>query len=214
MSNQEIADLCIMTGFKQAVKKEIIYFAGEPIRYIYFLKKGIIKICQTDERGNEIIKDIIKAGDLFGELSLDANGENHEYAEALSNEVVICKFKLEDFENVLEHNPNIALRFTKIIGFRFKRLENRYSNLVFKDVRSRVIAFLRDWADREGQPAGNQTLLENYLTQEDIAKLVCSTRQSVAEVLGELEKEGLLKYGRKEIALVNEKIFTTEANKL
>ena len=55
LTNAQIDDLCIMTRYKKASKGEIIYFADEPEKRIFILKKGTIKICEHDEKGNEVV---------------------------------------------------------------------------------------------------------------------------------------------------------------
>jgi CRP/FNR family transcriptional regulator len=164
----------------------------------------MIKICETDRKGNEIIKEIIKKGDLFGQMSLDDGQENEsqEYAQALTD-VSICSFKMDDFERVLEKNPSIAIGYTKFMGLKIKRIENRFNNVVFKDVRSRLIQFLKDWAESDGEQIENTYTIKNYLTQLDLAKLVCSTRQTVTTILNDMEKEGLIDYDRKIITIKN-----------
>ena len=47
--------------------------------------------------------------------------------------------------------------------------------------------------------------MDNFLTHEDIAKLIGSTRQTVTTFINELEKEGLLKLTRKKIILPDAK---------
>ncbi len=203
LKNSQIEELCIITNYRKAKKNDIIYFADETLKRIYFLKRGRIKIAETDESGNEVIIDILQSGDLFGEISLNSEIKNTEYAQAMSSEVVICTFKLEDFEALIEKYPSVALKFTKLVGFRFRRLENRYSNLVFKDVKKRLNSFLTDWAMREGKQQGSETILENYLTHQDIANLICSTRQTVTQLLNDYENAGVLRYNRKEIIIPN-----------
>lgn len=201
LNNKQIEDLCVIMNYKKAHKGEIIYFADEGSKRIYFLKKGTVKIVEMGDNGIESIKEILQPGDLFGELSLDNDPGNPEYAQVISKEVVICSFRMENFEQVLESHPSIALQFTRIIGFRFKKLRNSYSNLVFKDVRSRLNALLIDWASKEGIAEGNVVKLKNYLTHQDIASLVCSTRQTVTQLLNDLENNGILNYSRQEIVI-------------
>jgi CRP-like cAMP-binding protein len=201
LNNSQIEELCVIMNFKKANKGEIIYLADGGSRMIYFLKKGTVKIVEMGENGTESIKEILQAGDLFGELSLDSDPGNPEYAQALSKEVVICSFRLEKFEQLLETYPSIALKFTRLVGFRLKRLRNSYSNLVFKDVKSRLIGFLKEWAEREGVRNGSDTVLKNYLTHQDIAGLICATRQTVTQLLNDLESEGIVVYTRQEIII-------------
>ncbi len=199
MNNAQIKDLCIITRYKKASKNEIIYFANDPVQRIYLLKKGMIKIVESDPDGREVIKDIIQKGDIFGELSLSGTNGTSEYAQAISSEVLICSFTLDDFEKVLSQDSSISLKFSKFIGFKFKRLQNRYANLVFKDVRQRILEFMHEWAEKEGKPQGQSLILTNYLTHQDIAQLVCTSRQTVTQTLNALEAEGKLTYSRQEI---------------
>lgn len=201
LSNGQIDELCIMTRYKTASKGEIIYFADESEKRIFILKKGAIKIVVADGNGNEIVKEVIMQGDLFGEISLDQTGSGSEYAQAISNDVIICSFRLADFEYLLETHPGIALKYTKLVGFSFKKLKNSYNNLFFKDVKTRLVTFLIDWAEREGQAGADNTVINNYLTHQDIAGVICSTRQTVTQLFNELEAEKLVTYGRKEIVI-------------
>ncbi|WP_396155130.1 Crp/Fnr family transcriptional regulator, partial [Flavobacterium macrobrachii] len=102
----QIKQLCIISGFKTAKKGEVIYFSSSDLPRIYLLKVGNIKIVSVDEDGNETIKEILQKGDLFGELSLENDGEVNEYAKVLTDEVSICSFLLSDFEDLLVRNPS------------------------------------------------------------------------------------------------------------
>lgn len=196
----EMKTICLIPKFKTGKKNEIIYFNHDEGQRVYSLKKGTIKIVEIDAAGNEVVKDVLLAGDLFGQFSLE-DRISDEYAVVLSESAVMCSFKLDDFEKVLESHPNLALKYTKLVGIRFRKMENRYANLMFKDVRTRLSLFLKDWAIKE-MPAGNTAVtLNNYLTHQDIASLICSTRQTVTQLFNDFKSKGLLDYSRHEIVL-------------
>lgn len=200
LDSAELRQICLITNFKSAKKNEIIYFAHDEHNRVYFLKKGIIKIVELDADGNETVKEVIQKGDLFGQITLD-DAEMDEYAIALSDSVTVCSFRIEDFETVIQENPSLAVKFTKLVGLRFRRLENRYSNLMFKDVRTRLLIFLGEWAQKEGAATEEGTILKNYLTHQDIAGLICSTRQTVSQLFSDLKQHGLLDYDRQRILI-------------
>jgi CRP-like cAMP-binding protein len=201
LSMSQIKQLCIITGFKKAQKGDIIYFSSSDLPRIFLLKKGNIKIVSVDEEGNETIKEILQKGDLFGELSLEHDKEVNEYAKALTEEVSICSFLLSDFEDLLVKNPTLALSYTKFVGLKMKRFKNNYSNLVSKDAKTRLISFLKDWAEREGIQEDKKFTINNYLTQTDIAQIICTSRQTATLLLNELEEKNLIYYNRKEIII-------------
>lgn len=201
LSQSQIKQLCIITGFKKAKKGDVIYFSASDLPRVFLLKKGAIKIVSLDEEGNETIKDIIQKGDLFGELELDNDRKSNEYAKALTDEIIICSFLLSDFENLLLQHPNLALTYTKFVGLKMKRIKNSYANLMSKDAKTRLITFFKEWAEREGKKEDNRVYLENYLTQNDIAQIICTSRQTATSLLNELEDSGLLYYSRKQIII-------------
>ena len=203
LSFGQIRQLCIITGFKKAQKGEIIYFSSSDLPRIFLLKKGNIKIVAVDEDGNETIKDIIQKGDLFGELTLEADSQSNEYAKVLSDDVAICSFLMSDFEDLLLRNPSLALSYTKFVGLKMKRIKNSYSNLISKDAKTRLFQFLKDWADKEGVRTENTVIIENYLTQNDIAQIICTSRQTATHLLNEMETNGSIIYGRKEIIITD-----------
>jgi CRP/FNR family transcriptional regulator len=201
LSFGQIKQLCIITGFKKAKKGEIIYFSSSDVPRIFLLKKGNIKIVAVDEEGNETIKDIIQKGDLFGELTLETDDQTNEYAKVLSDDVAICSFLMADFEDLLLRNPSLALSYTKFVGLKMKRIKNSYSNLISKDAKTRLFQFLKDWAEKEGKRVDNKVVIENYLTQNDIAQIICTSRQTATQLLNEMETNGTLIYNRKEIII-------------
>ncbi|MES2805209.1 MAG: Crp/Fnr family transcriptional regulator [Bacteroidota bacterium] len=203
LSFGQIRQLCIITGFKKAKKGEIIYFSSSDLPRIFLLKKGNIKIVAVDEDGNETIKDIIQKGDLFGELTLEADSQSNEYAKVLSDDVAICSFLMSDFEDLLLRNPSLALSYTKFVGLKMKRIKNSYSNLISKDAKTRLFKFLKDWAEKEGKKIEDKVVIENYLTQNDIAQIICTSRQTATQLLNEMETNGTIIYSRKEIIITD-----------
>lgn len=203
LNNSQVRQLCIITNFKRAKKGEIIDFGERESSRIYLLKKGSLKVVQVDEEGNELIVDLIQKGELFGSLSLDQEDNPFEYAQALTDQVILCSFNVSDFERLLAENPTLAISYTKLVGFRLKRIKNNYSNLFFKNTRERLILFLNDWARKEGRFQGDEVSLDNILTQKEISQIICSSRQTTTQIFNEWEQKGLISYSRKEITIKN-----------
>jgi CRP-like cAMP-binding protein len=203
LNAEQLNQLCVLVNYKKAKKGELIYFSSAETPRIFLLKKGHIKLVSTDAEGNETLNDVIRSGDLFGELSLSASPEGCEQAIALSDQVVICSFLLADFEQLLVKYPNLALSYTKWVGLKLIRLHNSYANLVSKDAKTRLLLFLKEWAQREGKIEGKDAYLSNFLTQADIAQLICTSRQTTTQLFHELENQGKLQYSRSNIFLAD-----------
>ncbi len=208
LSKEQIHDLSSISKFVRMKKSQTIYFSNDEVKRIFFLINGKIKISEMDENGNEMIKDIILTGDLFGEISINALGLTHEYAEILSSEVILCTFTMEQFEKLMEKHPALALNFTKMMGDKLRQLEHRYANLVFKDVKARLKDFIRTWAAKEGKEEPEGVTIRNYLTHNEIASLISSSRQTVTTIINELKDAGALTYSRSKIVIPDLRVLS------
>ena len=202
LSDEAIEDLCIISRYKEAGRGEHIFFQGDMTDRIFILKLGAVKIVRTDADGNEVIKDVLGDHDLFGQLPFSSRTDGgEEHAVALTDHVSICMFKRSDLELVLARDPRVSMRLATHYSERLRALEQRYDGLVFKDVRTRLLDFLRRYVELFGSERDAEGAVPNHLRQEDIAQLIGSTRQTVTATLRQLEREGLVCYSRQRIRL-------------
>lgn len=200
LSFAEIDALCILKRFKKSKKNELIDLPFSEKERIYFLKQGTIKLVRINEEGEEILLDILQKGDLFGDLNLEKPESSDEYFKVVSDEAIICTFYREKLEEVMQQKPEFALNYIKFIGFNFKKIQNSYKNILFKDARTRLLLLLNMIIEKENIQ-NRSFVLPNYLTQQDIAQLICTTRQTIISLLKSLEGEGLLTYSQKQIEI-------------
>ncbi|MGL4629637.1 MAG: Crp/Fnr family transcriptional regulator [Leadbetterella sp.] len=206
LSPDDLKQICFMAKFKTAKKGEIIFFSNESENMVFTLKKGTIKIVEIDNNGDEIVKDFLNEGDLFGQIYLENESKANEYAVVLSDQAVFCSFITYEFQNLLEQKPSLAIHYTKWIGFWFKRLENKYSNLMFKDVKTRLLYFFKDIVD-QSESTDPWILVPNYLTHQDMASLICCTRQTMTSLLNTFKTESIIDYNRKEIKINRKRLL-------
>jgi len=201
VSEQKIKDVCSTIKVNTVYRGETFNYGEGNYSKIYLLIKGKIKITECDEVDNELIKDILTAPDVFGDLSLDGKPPMDEFAEALTANTVVCVFNVPDFKRLLQENPLMALSYANMVNSKLKKLEGRHSDLVFRDAKSRLIRFIKNWAISDGNRIGDKIVLNNYLTHSDIAGVIATSRQSVNTLLNELRDSGMLFYNRKRIEL-------------
>lgn len=208
LSQKEMMHLEKTTVMKTASKDQYIYFPEEPSSSIYFLKEGRIKIGSYSEDGRENIKAILKPGEIFGELSLAGEEKRTDFAQAMDDNVVICTISMSEMKEMMQKNASLGLKVTKLIGFRLKRMERKLDDLIFKDAKTRIIEFLIDTAKESGKKVGDEIFVKHYLTHQDIANLIASSRQTVTTVLNELKEKKLIYFERKSFLIHDiEKIY-------
>ena len=200
LDDAEYEELNVAHQFIEAKKGDYIYFDSHHLNKLYFVKDGYIKIGYVDDEGNEIIKEIIKEGEIFGQFALEKTNLNGEFARAYKGNVSLCAFTIEDFEKLLTKKPGLAIKYSKQVGDKLRRAEFRLISMLNKDVRSRLLSFFYHLAMMEGYNGSAVSYsFNNFLTHDDVAKLIGSARQTVTTFINQLEEEGLLKISRKKI---------------
>jgi CRP-like cAMP-binding protein len=207
LTDEQVKQLCKQVKFRRARKGEFIYMTGEASKPIYFLLKGRIKLAEGDEEGNELIKEMVHPGESFGEMTFDDSDPNYEYAAVTSSEAWVGSLSVDQFEQLMESNPVFALHFVRKLAAKFRKLENRFTNLVLMDVKPRLISFLKDWARSEGKRQGNRIVLDNPMTHQEIAGIIAASRQTVTSLLNELKSSGHLHYTRTRLEICDIEAF-------
>ncbi|PCI96897.1 MAG: cAMP-binding protein [Flavobacteriales bacterium] len=182
-------------------KDEYIYFPEDPSSSIFFLKKGRVKIGSYSDSGKEIIKAILNPGEIFGELSLVGQEKRNDFAIALDKDIIVCSLGISDMEKMIEANPLIGIKVTKLIGFRLQNIERRFESLVFKDARTRIVDFIIDLGKDIGKEIGKEILVKHNLTHMDMANLTATSRQTVTTVLNELKDQNLIHLERNQFLI-------------
>lgn len=203
LNNSQIEQFSSASGLKIATRNDVITYGVGGLHKIFILLKGKIKIVALDSDGNTQTKEIIHHGDFFGYLDLVEQDDLNEQAIVVSDSVIIVSFLQRDFENLIRLYPEIALRYTKYIGKKMGNLKIRYEKLIFSNARSRLLQFFMDWAAQEGKVEGNTITLENYLTQNDIAQIINTSRPTTVALMRELGENGIVYYSRRKIIIEN-----------
>ena len=207
ITDEEYEELDLVHNFLEAASGEYIYFPHQNRNKLYFTKDGFIKLGYIDEDGNEVIKEIIQKGEVFGQLTLEKNNEQDEFAQAYKSNVSLCAFTMEDFLRLLQRKPQMAIAFSFHLGNKLRKVENRLLNILNKDVKSRLIQLLLQLAADNNSIADNRGVIDKFLTHEDIAKLIGSSRQTVTTTINQFEKQELITVTKKHISINDVSLF-------
>ncbi len=149
---------------------------------------------------------LFRPGDFFGQVSLQSENLNGEFAQAFKTNVTICSFTLDHFNQILANHPKLALKYSRISGYRIRRFEGRLENILRNDMKTRLTMFLDQLLVEVRESArwfGKEVRIPNYLTHEDIAQLIGTSRQTVTSLLSSLKHENICSFSRKELRFFN-----------
>ncbi|MET1255197.1 Crp/Fnr family transcriptional regulator [Aliikangiella maris] len=168
-------------------KKTQIVTEGDDSHSLYFLLEGRVKIYLDDDSGKEIIVNIHEAGDFFGELGLIKSIPRTASVVTLEDSRLGIMPET-DFRRCLTCYPEFALNLIENLSTRLIEATETIRKLGLMDVYRRIaVTFLNLSEEVDGIRVINEKL-----TQQNIASRVGASREMVARILKDLRAGGYI----------------------
>jgi CRP/FNR family transcriptional regulator, polysaccharide utilization system transcription regulator len=186
-------------------KGEIIFIEGEKPHGLICLATGKVKVYKEGVGGREQILRMVSPQGLLGYRALFADSSYSASAIAIED-TTICLFEKDAVLKTIRKNPDLALRFIKIIAKELGFSNNRTVSLTQKHIRGRLAESLLVLRDTYGFENDGLTI-KVYLSREDIASLSNMTTSNAIRTLSTFASEDV-------IALEGRKIKILDPTKL
>ena len=210
LGEKELTVLAERAIRKRFPKESIIVQEDDEGDSLMVILSGRVKVVLHSEEGKEIILSILKDGDFFGEMSL-LDGQPRSATVVAMEDSTLLIIQRNDFLYQIEKNPTIAKAIFAEMSRRMRRADERIGNLILLDVYGRIARFLLDLARTDGAKVEGGIMIEKRPTQQDIASIVGTSRETVSRVLNELNRRKLISISGKSITIFGtEEIFDHE----
>ena len=198
LSQETLGDLAKRVWQKEADPGTVIVSQEDTGDQLFIIVSGKVKVVLYGETGREIILSILRSGDFFGEMSLldrqprSANVVAVEHSQLLG-------LDRDAFQTHLGAHPQTALAILAEMSRRLRHADEVIGNLALLDVYARVARTIRDLAQKQGEPVDGGLLIKERPTQQEIAGLIGTSRETVSRALNDFTRRGLLEMSGKQI---------------
>ena len=179
-----LQEIAASGGVKRYPAHAVLINEGDEGDALFIILSGRVKVYASNAAGKEVIINHHGPGEYVGEMALDGGVRS---ASVMTLEPTTCAVvrgaHLREF--VIDH-PDFALQLISNLIQRLRGLTESIKNLALEDVYSRVVAMLQ----RASVVQGTQRVVEQRLTQQDIAEQVGSSRELVSRIFKELRAGG------------------------
>lgn len=201
LNRKDLIYLCDNSLMKNYNHDNVLVHQYDHQQYLYFLKKGTLKLSRINEEGEELLTYLIPKGSIFGLTQLlDEDYRGNEKVVAMQRSL-ICKVDIKLFRELMEKNKTLNNHILKLSGLKIKKLENRLEDIIFKTAEVRIREFVQNLVQQYGEDNGNYYEASLFLTNKDIAGLTSTNRQKVNQVMNAMKKEGRIDFDKKTIRL-------------
>ncbi|MEY2984363.1 MAG: global nitrogen regulator [Cyanobacteriota bacterium] len=185
-------------------RSKTIFFPGDPAERVYFLLKGAVKLSRVYEAGEEITVALLRENSVFGVLSLVTGQRSDRFYHAVAfTPVELLSAPIEQVEQALKTNPDLALLMLQGLSSRILQTEMMIETLAHRDMGSRLVSFLLILCRDFGIPASDGIRIDLKLSHQAIAEAIGSTRVTVTRLLGDLRESEMISITKKKITVHN-----------
>jgi CRP-like cAMP-binding protein len=182
----------------QVARGEFLFLQGEPAIAFYILVEGRVRMSQVTPEGHQVIIYFMGPADGIGLIVALSNTTYPLAAEAVSDSLAL-KWDYDSTIRLMEQHPRLALSGLRLVGERFRELQNRYRELATERVERRVARALLRLTRQTGKRVEEGVLLDLPLSRQDLGEMTGTTLYTVSRILSNWENEGLIRKGRERI---------------
>lgn len=191
---------------------ETIFHQGSIGSTLYVVVSGKVRIYTISETGHELAVTIFRSGDFFGELALLDHQPRSASAETMTRTSVLMLQKTA-FLNTITVCPPIAVALLEALAARLRQSNTYVEHLASLSAPQRVVRQLVGLA-RHGDAESLDPQINLRLTQDELASLSGTTRETVNRVLAHLRDQGILLVERSRVRVLSlarlEQVLATE----
>ena len=192
LSDDDIHAIGHATTMTKCSAGQRILSPDDPPDRIHILKKGKVRVYRVTPDGKQLTLDIHDKGTILGDMSLLGQEPIPEaFAETL-DEAVICTISPEEMRTLVERYPAIGVNIISYLSRRLRDAEAELESMAYQRVGQRLARKLLDLSNRFGVKTSRGTLIEARLTQQELAEMIGTTRETLAHTLADFRKRGLL----------------------
>lgn len=182
-------------NFKAA---ENIYEEGKSSLHFYMVERGVVKAHKYDSRGKEMITELYKEGDFFGNLSFNKNSAYGEFATALEDSILYVVSK-DELREILKNNSNISIELLQDIGDHLMGVKEQLMEIAYASVRRKTARTILLFAHK----IKKNPLHSIRISRADLAGVAGIASETLIRTLSDFKKEGLIEIEGRNVKLLN-----------
>lgn len=181
-------------------KGEVIFREGDPVKGVYFVYEGNVKVHKKWGNEKELIIRFAKKGAIFGHRGLGNNLHYPISATALEP-CIVCFVDMDFFNATLKVNSDFAYTLMMFFADELQEAERKMRNLAHMPVKGRVAQALISLREKFGLTENG--FIDIELTRQDLASYTGATYETVFRIITDLVQDSMIKLSGKSIKIVD-----------
>ena len=181
----------------------VLFAEGEPARGVYILRSGRATISISSSEGRVVMLRLAQPGDLLGANAVLQDSSYDTTVKTLEPCRTQFIARAELIEVVKQNRAGAEVMLTMLSRELAELTERAKSLLLPQTVRGRLAKLLLDLSNGASFKAANGTQLDRRFTHEEIAQMICSSRETVTRLVATLSREKVIRITSDRIEIVD-----------
>ncbi len=191
LSNDQLSEIAGLISIRRFVKGMLLVQEGEPGDAFHLILDGSVSVLRIAPDGRETILSILKEGDFFGEMSvLDASPRSASIRALTPVEVGVIEQSA--MLALLDGDPRIGRALVVSLSRRLREANALIAATTSGDMRSRLALLLINLVSNFGEPVENGIRISLRLTNQQMADMIGTTRETVNRTLNRFWDERII----------------------
>jgi len=192
VSLSALEDLARRVQVRNRPAASVLVAQDEPGDAMFVVVSGRAKVVLFGENGRELLLRTLESGDVFGEMALLDEKPRSANVVAV-NDVTLLVLERDALRAHLAAHPQTALNLLSELSLRLRQADETIANLALFDVEARLARTLERLASDGGEQGGAEgVVLQRRPTQQELANMVGSCRETISRTFTSLVRRGLL----------------------
>lgn len=180
--------------------QQILSPEDEPDR-IHIIKKGRVRVYRVTADGKQLTLDIYERGAILGDMAMLGQDRLPEtYAETI-DDAVVCTLSPDELRSLIQRFPVVGVNVIGHLSRRLQEAERELEAMAYRRVDQRLARKLIDLSQRFGVKTVRGTLIRARLTQQELAEMIGTTRETLAHTLSDFRRRGLVDASRQSVVI-------------
>ena len=171
----------------------VLFAEGEPARGVYILRTGRATISISSSEGRVVMLRMAQPGDVLGLNSVLRNSPYDTTVKTLEP----CRtdfISRVELIALMERSEAGSQEILEILSREICELTDRAKLLLLpQTVSGRLARLLLAWSRESGSDASGMVRLDRVFTHEEIAQMICSSRETVTRLLASFSEQQVIR---------------------
>ena len=148
--------------------------------------------------GRELTLWVLASGSPVGATGLVPRWVRNLHIRALEPSVV-CRIERQDLEALVRRNPEVGLGLSRMLATQLMLMEDRWADMVEKEVSARLAGLLYMLAESEGVMTPEGPMITTRYTHAQLASMIGANREAVTRAIAQLQAGGCVEVKRRRV---------------